>query len=241
MALQIQKVDFSESNYYPHDVAKRAICIHHTVSGPGIHGDLATWQKSGRVATHYIIERDGTIHQLFDDLHWGHHLGIKSSVFRNNMIKYRFDAPPGREWYDYKSKQTPSNNHWLDAQTIGIELDSWGPLEKQADGTYDHVYERQVQEGCEVVMYRGGFRGHTYYEKYYNAQLDALRDLLIHLTTKHRIPNKYHEEMWDVNSHALDGGAGIWSHTSYREDKSDAHPQEELKNMLSSLILSGVT
>lgn len=239
--MNIRHIELPEQDYYPFETEKKAICIHHTVSGPGVSGDIATFKKPGHVATHFIIERDGTVVQLFDEKYWSHHLAVKMSVFREHGIKYRFDPPAGREFYNYERKRVASNNHWLDSQTIGIELDSWGPVNKQADGSFDHVYERELHEGAEVVMYRGGFRGHTYYEKYYPAQIKALQELLTGLTYRHNIPNRYIKDMWDVNSYALEGGAGIWTHVSYRSDKSDCHPQEELINMLQSLVLGGIT
>jgi hypothetical protein len=41
--------------------------------------------------------------------------------------------------------------------------------------------------------------------------------------------------MFDVSKEALSGESGIWSHTSFRSDKSDIHPQGELIKMLKSL------
>ena len=47
--------------------------------------------------------------------------------------------------------------------------------------------------------------------------------------------------MWDVSKNALTGKPGVWSHTSYRFDKSDIHPQQEVIDMLKSLTSSGDT
>ena len=41
--------------------------------------------------------------------------------------------------------------------------------------------------------------------------------------------------MWNLNEDALKGEPGIWSHTSYRPDKSDVSPQENLIKMLKNL------
>jgi len=41
--------------------------------------------------------------------------------------------------------------------------------------------------------------------------------------------------VWKPIQAALDGKAGIWTHVSYRYDKSDCHPQPELINMLKTL------
>jgi len=52
---------------------------------------------------------------------------------------------------------------------------------------------------------------------------------------KYKIPLDYNPTMFDVSQEALSGKAGIWSHTSFRKDKSDIHPQPELIQMLKSL------
>ena len=41
--------------------------------------------------------------------------------------------------------------------------------------------------------------------------------------------------MWDISDKALAGEAGVWTHVSFRTDKSDCHPQPELIQMLKSL------
>ena len=41
--------------------------------------------------------------------------------------------------------------------------------------------------------------------------------------------------MWEVSAEALKGKQGVWSHTSFRFDKSDIHPQPEIIEMLKSL------
>ena len=41
--------------------------------------------------------------------------------------------------------------------------------------------------------------------------------------------------MWDISQEALSGKAGIWSHTSFINYKSDCYPDERLIKMLKSL------
>jgi hypothetical protein len=38
----------------------------------------------------------------------------------------------------------------------------------------------------------------------------------------------YNEEMWDVNKDAMSGVPGVWTHVSYRYDKSDCYPSADL-------------
>ena len=41
--------------------------------------------------------------------------------------------------------------------------------------------------------------------------------------------------MWEVSQDALCGKPGIYTHVSFRKDKSDCHPQKELIQMLKEL------
>ncbi len=41
--------------------------------------------------------------------------------------------------------------------------------------------------------------------------------------------------MFETNKQALNGYHGVFTHVSYREDKSDCHPQPELIQMLKSI------
>ena len=55
-----------------------------------------------------------------------------------------------------------------------------------------------------------------------------MTDLLAFLCDKYSIPSDFKLKSFDVNKDALNGVPGIYSHTSYRPDKSDVHPQPEL-------------
>ncbi|MFW6226355.1 MAG: peptidase C14 caspase catalytic subunit P20, partial [bacterium] len=86
-----------------------------------------------------------------------------------------------------------------------------------------------------VVHYPNGYRGYYYYEKYTDDQIKTTGELLLYWNKTYDIPLDYNDNMWEVNDDALGGKRGIWSHTSYRNDKSDVHPQPELIEMLKTL------
>jgi N-acetyl-anhydromuramyl-L-alanine amidase AmpD len=206
--------DFPTDQYYAELTVKKAVCLHHTVSGPGVIGDITWWNKTPeRIATHYIIDREGTVHQCIDEKYWAHHLGIKAETFASMGI--------------------PANNTGLNKQTIGIELDSWGWLKEVGE----NVYQTSLGTAFtgEVEQYDPLFRNKMYYEKYTDAQLDSLWTLLLEITARHEIPTGYNEAMWQLSKQALNGAPGIWSHTSYRPDKTDCHPQPELIDLLKSI------
>lgn len=212
--MEIRKVNFPETQYYKQWVQKKIIVLHHTVSGLGIEGDVNWWIKTPeRVATAFLIPRGGGVTQIFDESFWAHHLGIKQYMLSQFGSKV--------------------SNDRLNQLSIGIELDSWGGLVKKAGKWYN--YAGGVVEPCNVQEYPKGFRGYFAYEKYDAGQIADLRNLLLHLKKKWGISLRYNAEMWDFNRKAMVGTHGLWTHVSYRPDKSDCHPQPELIEMLKSL------
>lgn len=205
--MNIKQVDFPYSQYYRRKGNKKQIVLHHTVSGEGISGDVSWWIKTPeRIAAAYIISRDGTIYQNFDDKYWAHHLGVKSKVFEKHGLD-----PKGA-------------NAWLNINSIGIELDSWGGLKE--------LNEHGV---VDFVEYEKKYRGFKYFEAYTKRQIEELGKLLVYLCDKYGITKEYKSGMWRASKKALSGESGIWSHTSFRSDKSDCHPQPTLIQILKQM------
>ncbi len=211
---EIIQEDFPEHLYFKEQTNKKQIVLHHTVSGRGVDGDINWWkQNPQRIATSIIVDWKGNIHQLFSSRYWAHHLGIRAA-----------------------------NNRALNMASIGVEIDAWGGLVKYNRKWYParwdgskHVANTNVKPIEDIVTYSDGYRGFYGYEKYTDEQIEAVRKLLVYWGDVHNIPLHYNEDMWDLNKKALAGEPGIWSHTSFRQDKSDVHPQPELIEMLKSL------
>lgn len=222
---KITQVDFPDSQYYRHQTPKKQVVLHHTVSGQGVNGDINWWLKtSSRIATHMIIDWEGKIHQCYSSKYWAHHLGVKSK-----FINFR---------------GTKKSNTSLNKESIGIEIDSWGGLVQYRKKWYPAKWDSNkgkmvantgVKPIKNVQKYDEKYRGFWGFEKYTDEQIEAVRKLLVFWNESYGIPLEYNEDMWDVSDNALNGKGGVWTHTSYREDKSDCHPQPELIDMLKSL------
>lgn len=222
----IEQLPFAADKYFTEATPKTQICLHHTASGRGVSGDLNQFSKPGKICTPIIVGSD-KIYQLHSTKYWGYHLGIKSEVFKKHDLPY-------------------AN---LNKSCIGLEIDSWGPL-KYIDGEY-RAWPNAFGQGNqlnssgdklkvvinedEVVHYKDGFRGYQHYQKYSAYQIEATSKLLRYWSDTHNIPLTYNEDMWDVSVKALEGSPGVYSHVSFRPDKSDCHPQPELIDMLKSL------
>jgi N-acetyl-anhydromuramyl-L-alanine amidase AmpD len=210
---KIVQVRLKDTQYYQEEFPKKQIVIHHTVSNGNAKNVVAWWGKTpARIGVAFVIDREGIIHQCFSSKHWAHHLGIKGA----------------------KNKQ-------LNQQSIGIELCAWGSL-KRSDLKSVNVAQFTSSTGTivptnEVIALEKPFRGSKYYQKYTDKQLKTLQILLNYLCETYNIPNTYNSDMWDYSrSSALGGSPGIWTHVSFRKDKSDCFPQDELVEVLKKLI-----
>ena len=227
---ELVQVDFSENQYYREETTKSQICLHHTVSGQFAQGVIDWWNTDPqRIATHFIIQGDGKIFQLYSSKFWAHHLGIKADFLKKQGFS------------DYGSRNTTLNK-----SSIGIEVCNWGGLVKASDGTFHPAkwdqtlkkyvpYTKVVIPSENVQKFDKPFRDFLYFEKYTPQQIVSMERLTVYLCDKFNIPKTYQTSMWDVSKEALSGKPMIATHVSFRQDKSDCSPQAELIDMLKSL------
>lgn len=222
---KIRPYPFPSEKYFHDEYTKTQIVLHHTISGSGIEGDVDTWVNGKyNVGTSIIVDRSGIPWQLFNSKYWAYHLG--------------------------------TGDHSLDKHSIGIEIDNWGGLilgdgttkqfGKNEDGTPRLIYTvtgkyyayygnavniliSQIQE------YPGGYRGYKYFEKYTNEQIKTVGELLLFWKNRYGISLYHNISMFNISDSARRGQPGVWTHTSYRQDKSDLHPQPEMIEMLKSI------
>jgi N-acetyl-anhydromuramyl-L-alanine amidase AmpD len=231
---KIIQYQLATNQYFPEDCSnlKKIIVIHHTAGGSNPFVVVDGWNSNpDRVGTAFVIAgafvsnsnhqwKDGDIIQCFSSKFYNYHLGISTA-----------------------------NNTQIAKASIGIEVCNWGSL-ALVNGKY-YTYTGKEIPATEVVSYSTPFRTHPkstyfdsvgqtgkpayYYHKYTDAQIASLKELMVYLCDKFGISKSYKADMWDVNTNALAGDGGIWTHVSYRHDKNDMHPSPSLVNMLKSL------
>lgn len=217
---KIQVVPFSDNCYFKEIFKKTQICLHHTISGDGVNGDISTWENDDAVVgTAFIIDRAGTPWQLFSSKYWAWHLGVGKKQLDSQSIGIELD-----------------NWGWLIPGDGTVK--KFGDKQKEVltqSGKYYTYYGNAV--AVPLQYYANGFRGYNYYEKYSESQLRTAGELILYWKMKYGIPMTYHEDMWDVSERALGGEPGIWGHISYRsfKEKQDVHPQPELIDMLKTI------
>lgn len=205
--MNIKDIKLSENQYFNSPQPKRQIVLHHTASGDIVQNVVHGWQTSSeKVGTAYIIDRSGQIFKAFEDNAWAWHLGMKHP-----------------------------RNRIANQQSIGIELTNWGFLTKVGDKFY-HYKNREVPQS-EVITYSIPFKGLRYFQAYTPAQIESFRDLILMLAKKYNIPTHYqgYDNLFKLSQKAIIGQKGIFTHNSYRLDKTDLHPQPEIIEMLKNL------
>jgi N-acetyl-anhydromuramyl-L-alanine amidase AmpD len=215
MELDIAKIvqqRLSKDQFFQEEHPKKQIYLHHTAGG-GNPIAVAKYfeQKEGKVATAFVIGEKGTIVQLFSSKHWAYHLGLKPEVFAEMGVAYRS----------------------LDKISIGIEICNFGPLKKQNGYFVNYVGGRV--DRSQVTELNGKYKGHIWWQKYTDAQIESTRQLLVYLCDTYGISKDYFDSIFDIDKRALKGENGIFTHNSVRHDKSDIYPCPRMIEMLKAL------
>ena len=194
-----------KSQYFQEKYTKRQIVIHHTASSGNAKNVITGWQKNQ--------ER----------------IGVAFVIDREGVIHQTFSSA---HWAHHLGTQE-LNNTLLNKQSIGIEMCNWGALKLQKSKYVNYLNQEIPLE--EVYVYDSPFRGSFYYQKYTDKQLESLINLINYLTDTYNIPKDNKKDMWDISRSALSGSPGIYTHVSFRKDKSDCHPQKKLIEFIKKL------
>jgi N-acetyl-anhydromuramyl-L-alanine amidase AmpD len=179
--------------------------LHHTVSNGNAKNVQAGWNKTAS------------------------RLGTAFIIDENGIIHQCFSSAEWAHHLGVKAK----NNTKLNQESVGIEICSWGGITKKGDNFFN-AYNREIP-ATDIIDLGKTWRGYRYFQKYNAKQIEATRQLLVYLCDAYKIDRSYKEDMWDISKKALAGEPGIYTHVSYRKDKSDLFPQEEVITMLKSL------
>jgi N-acetyl-anhydromuramyl-L-alanine amidase AmpD len=203
---QIVQYPLDKTQYFQEKYTKRQIVIHHTASNGNAKNVITGWQKN--------TER----------------IGVAFVIDHDGIIHQTFSSA---HWAHHLGTHE-LNNTLLNKQSIGIELCNWGALKLQKSKYINYLNQENPLD--EVYVYDSPFRGSFYYQKYTDKQIESLAKLINYLTETYNIPKDYKKDMWDISRSALSGSPGIYTHVSYRKDKSDCHPQKDLIEKLKNLL-----
>jgi hypothetical protein len=194
-----------ESEYFAEPQAKSGIALHHTVCDDARttldlwRRDRAAGGKPRRVATAFVIDKDGTIFEAFDPAAWA----------------WQFGLP----WRD-------EERIGFEKRFIGIEITSEGGLLEHEGRlyAYDRVSPHFEKPASEALDCGTPYRGFRWFDRYEPEQLDALGRLVDELCARFSMPRVYPERPYLYYGDALRSFEGVIGHAMVRSDKSDPAP-----------------
>ena len=200
MPLKMSKnLTLPADQYFQEGSQKTGIVLHHTVGG-NASSTLSWWKTDGQmVGTAYLIDKDGTIYEVFDPKGWAWQFGLKWTTEEKIKFEKRF---------------------------IGIEIASEGGL-IESDGKlycFDRITPKTLKTKDEAFDYGKDYRGYRYFDKYEDEQINSVINLINHLCQTFPIPKKLPENFLEYYGKKLIDFEGIIGHTMVRSDKSDPAP-----------------
>lgn len=192
---------------FPVQCEKTGIALHHTV-GATARSTFEYWLSTREmVGTAYIVDRDGTIFEIFDPRHWAWQFGLGWPDDQKAAMEKRF---------------------------IGIEIASEGGL-REAEGQlycYDRVSPRTLKNRQDAYDNRESYREYRYFDKYEPAQIASVIELVNGLCEEHRVDRAIPSDHLGFYGERLTGFRGVVGHANLRLDKSDPSPDPEFWDRL---------
>jgi N-acetyl-anhydromuramyl-L-alanine amidase AmpD len=201
--------------FYSAKQPKDLIVLHHTVGGSA-KSTFDYWRTDPQhIGTAYIVERDGTIFEVFPPECWAYHLGLKI-------------APMGV----------------VDKRSIGIEIASEGAL-LERDGKYyafGRMAEqtRFAAPNAEKDVFDCGivWRDYRYFAKYTPAAIASVCKLVDDLLTRFAIPRQTPTAHTEADLAAYRNYKGVLTHCQLRTDKTDCHPGFDWDQLITACKLN---
>lgn len=197
--------------YYANALPKRAIVLHHTVGGSA-KSSFDWWLADPRrVGTAFIIERDGTVFEVFPPEGWAGHLACHDLTLEQASIGIELASEGGL-----------------------VERDGalWAFDGKNRLGGTDDLLERG-----RVVRFVGGYRGFEYFDAYEPAQMAAAIALTLELCDRFGLRRALTRDALAPSGdpRPFVGYQGVLHHACVRPDKSDLHPGFDYRALAEAL------
>lgn len=225
MPFYFKEAVLPDAQYIKQVTEKKQIVLHFTAGGHNPLNDIAGWSSDpARIAAHNLIGGistsnnetiyDGAIVKAFDSQYWSYHLGVSKDPLRK---------PRG---------------YW-DARSIAIEICNYGPLTKQANGTFK-AWTGRVIPASMVLDLGFVFRGYQYYHKLTDKQLVAIEQVIRYHAKNHNIKldagRVFTRADFNFDIPSAQNKA-VAFHVNYRTDgeKQDLPPDPRLIDMLNRL------
>lgn len=227
------------SNEFMTNSKPEYIFIHHTAGWHRPIPVIDAWAKDsrGKVATEFVLggpsirgndsSHDGELVQAFPEGGWGWHLGTGASHMHRNSV--------GIEVCNFGYLTEGGYYKWTGSKNVWIK----------ADPTLFYTYVGIPAHPAQVVELAEPFRGHKFWHRYSDQQLEIMKDWIYAVAERDNIDPRVGLQEWikqegakafEFKPEALEGKVkGLLTHTNVRKDKFDMFPQQELLDMILSI------
>jgi N-acetyl-anhydromuramyl-L-alanine amidase AmpD len=229
-----RQLRLTDDQYFKEETTKTQVVLHHTVGGSA-KSTFNYWQSNpDRIATAYLVERDGTIYEVFDPLYWAHHLGLKhprNGIYNKASIGIEIASEGGLrsgEELNKKLGQPKFDPLYLYA----FDIDT--PPFTNAKKMY-HLVNDRTKYFDMLDLSLGAFRTFRWFDAYDEPQVVSTIALVKHLCEQFSIKTAI-SESFEFDEKWMEF-QGIITHVNVRKDKSDLSPGwnwDRLKNALAS-------
>ena len=218
--LEIVEYFMPADEYLKGPIKPEWLFLHHTAGWHNPYSTITAWDadKNGRIATEFVIGGPSV---------------------KGNDFKYDGEVVQAFPHGDYAWHLGGNGSQTMHKNSVGIEVCNFGYIVDGKTYVGTNVDESQIVELAEP------FRGHKFWHKYSNYQIENLRKLILYIAERDNIDirtgliqeiKKNGVKGFDWNEKAYYGKVkGMWTHTNTRKDKVDMFPQQELIDMLLSL------
>lgn len=194
------------NQYVNESVTKTGIVLHHTVSGSA--ESVYNWwldknkERVTRVATAYMIDKDGTIYRLFPDDRWAWHLGSgvsnadEARTIGIEIVSEGGLVPLGDKLHKFYNPKTGKG----------------------------YPFDEEFEDLGQV------WRGYRYFDAYSREQILSTICLVDYLCDEHDIKRQMHADLWTYNE-SIKTFEGIFTHAQVRPDKTDVHPHFPVQDL----------
>lgn len=187
-------LQLAPSQFFPEKTEKSLIVLHHTV-GASACSTFDAWQSTpGHIATAYLIERDGTIHQSFPPDCWAYHVGVKGA------------------------RDLDRRSIGIEIASEGPLLEKNGGYYAFGHCSTATRYTGPVYSRPEI------WRGEQCFAAYTPAALASVYWLVDRLLTLYSIPRQTPADHLSADPQAYREFRGVLGHHQLRPDKTDVHP-----------------
>lgn len=224
MTLTIDRsLRLSADQYHPEAQTKDLVVLHHTVGGSA-RSTFKYWEEDPRrIATAYLVERDGTVFEVFPPEAWCNHLGCKDDGLERRSIGIEL-ASEGA----------------LTVRRDGTGAKPGAFAAYAMDGTVRLGLVPILRDRGRIQKIEGGWRGYTWFDTYEPAQVAAAIALTLQLCDQFHIPRAMPspaECRGPADLRKWFAFQGVVHHALLRPDKSDLHPGFPFEDL--SAALSG--